>query len=76
MVITNNVITIYVLTLKYSRASLKMRNNTMDDEATYHFTLSAMKDLIARYGYCNVLNDLDAMIEDEVEKLLLVVKND
>ena len=35
-------------------------------EANYHFTLSAMMDLIEEYGYCNVLNDLDAMIEDRV----------
>lgn len=35
-------------------------------EANYHFTLSAMLDLIEQYGYCNVLNDLDAMIEDRV----------
>jgi len=35
-------------------------------EANYHFTLSAMLDLIEEYGYCNVLNDLDAMIEDRV----------
>lgn len=35
-------------------------------EAHYHFTLSAMLDLIEEYGYCNVLNDLDAMIEDRV----------
>lgn len=35
-------------------------------EANYHFTLSAMMDLIEEYGYCNVLNDLDAMIEERV----------
>ena len=35
-------------------------------EAHYHFTLSAMMDLIEEYGYCNVLNDLDAMIEDRI----------
>lgn len=35
-------------------------------EAFYHFTLSDMMDLIEEYGYCNVLNDLDAMIEDRV----------
>lgn len=35
-------------------------------EANYHFTLSAMMDLIETYGYCNVLNDLDAMIEDKL----------
>lgn len=40
----------------------------LDDgkEANYHFTLSAMMDLIEEYGYCNVLNDLDAMIEDRI----------
>ena len=35
-------------------------------EAHYHFTLSAMIDLIDQYGYCNVINDLDAMIADRV----------
>jgi len=39
-------------------------------EANYHFTLSAMMDLIREYGYSNVLNDLDAMIADEVNKTL------
>jgi len=35
-------------------------------EANYHFTLSAMIDLIEQYGYANVINDLDAMIADRV----------
>ena len=35
-------------------------------EAHYHFTLSAMIDLIDQYGYCNVINDLDDMIADRV----------
>lgn len=37
-------------------------------EAHYHFTLADMMDLIEKYGYCNVLNDLDAMIEDKIAK--------
>ena len=36
------------------------------NEANYHFTLSAMVDLIDEYGYSNVINDLDAMIADKV----------
>lgn len=39
-------------------------------EAHYHFTLSAMVDLIAQHGYSNVLNDLDAMIAEEVNRKL------
>jgi hypothetical protein len=39
-------------------------------EANYHFTLSAVVDLIAEHGYCNVMNDLDAMIADEVNRKL------
>lgn len=42
-------------------------------EATYHFTLSAMVDLIDEYGYCNVMNDLDAMIADKVSLKLAEV---
>ena len=42
-------------------------------EAEYHFTLSAMLDLIEQYGYCNVMNDLDEMIADKVNKKLEVV---
>ena len=43
------------------------------NEANYHFTLSAMVDLIAEHGYCNVMNDIDAMIADEVNKKLEVL---
>lgn len=43
------------------------------NEAVYHFTLSAMVDLIAQHGYCNVMNDLDAMIADEVNRKLEAV---
>ena len=39
-------------------------------EAEYHFTLSAMLDLIEQYGYCNVMNDLDDMIAEKVNKKL------
>lgn len=41
-------------------------------EANYHFTLSAMVDLIDKYGYSNVLHDLDSMIEDKISRLLEV----
>ena len=37
------------------------------NEAHYHFTLSAMMDLIDEYGCSNVINDLDAMIADKLE---------
>lgn len=42
-------------------------------EAHYHFTLSAMVDLIDEYGYSNVMNDLDAMIADRVSLKLAEV---
>ena len=42
-------------------------------EAHYHFTLSAMVDLIDEYGYCNVINDLDAMIAEKVSLALAEV---
>lgn len=42
-------------------------------EAHYHFTLSSMVDLIAEHGYCNVMNDLDEMIANEVNKKLEVL---
>jgi len=42
-------------------------------EAHYHFTLSAMVDLVDEYGYCNVINDLDAMIADRVSLKLAEV---
>lgn len=44
-------------------------------EANYHFTLSAMIDLIEQYGYANVINDLDAMIADRVSLKLAEVTN-
>lgn len=40
-------------------------------EAEYHFTLSAMLDLIEQYGYCNVMNDLDDMIAERANNLVL-----
>lgn len=43
------------------------------NEAFYHFTLSNMVDLIDQYGYCNVMNDLDAMIADKVSLKLAEV---
>lgn len=42
-------------------------------EAHYHFTLSNMVDLIDQYGYCNVINDLDAMIADRISLKLAEV---
>jgi hypothetical protein len=39
-------------------------------EARYHFALSEVIDMIRLYGYCNVVNDIDAMIADEVNKKL------
>jgi len=35
-------------------------------EATYHYILSDMSDLIRTYGYAQVINDLDAMIASQV----------
>ena len=43
------------------------------EEASYHFTLSAMVDLIDTYGYCNVMNDLDDMIADRISLKLAEV---
>ncbi len=39
-------------------------------EANYHFTLSAMMDLIEKYGYKKVTEDLDAMVANRVEEVL------
>ncbi len=39
-------------------------------EANYHFTLSAMMDLIEKYGYKKVTEDLDDMVADRVEEAL------
>jgi len=43
------------------------------DEARYHFALSEIMDMIRLHGYCNVINDLDAMIADEINRKLAVV---
>lgn len=42
-------------------------------EAHYHFTMSAMLDLIEQYGYCNVMNDLDDMIAEKISRMLAEV---
>jgi hypothetical protein len=46
------------------------------DEGFYHFTLSDMVDLVRQYGYSRVMNDLDAMIADEVNRLTEVQRCD
>lgn len=38
-------------------------------EAHYHFTLSDMCDLIRTYGYSKVINDLDAMVAVQVNRM-------
>ncbi len=40
-----------------------------ESEATYHYVLSDMVDLIREYGYSKVINDLDAMIAEQVNKM-------
>lgn len=40
-------------------------------EANYHFTLSAMLDLIEKYGYPKVIEDLDFMVIARIEEALL-----
>lgn len=40
-----------------------------ESEATYHYVLSDVADLIREYGYSKVINDLDAMIADQVNKM-------
>ena len=40
-----------------------------ESEATYHFILSDMVDLIREYGYSKVINDLDDMISEQVNKM-------
>lgn len=40
-----------------------------ESEATYHYILSDMVDLIREYGYSKVINDLDAMIAEQVNKM-------
>lgn len=47
-----------------------------DAEAHYHFTLSDMVDLIRQYGYSRVINDLDTMIANEVNRLTEVQQCD
>lgn len=43
------------------------------NEAMYHFVLSDMMDLVEEYGYANVINDLDAMIEEKANDMLMAV---
>jgi hypothetical protein len=43
------------------------------EEARYHFALSEVLDMVRIYGYCNVINDLDEMIADEINKKLELV---
>jgi hypothetical protein len=38
-------------------------------EATYHYVLSDMVDLIRQYGYSKVINDLDSMISTQVNRM-------
>ena len=45
------------------------------DEARYHFILSDMVDLIEDYGYANVINDLEDMIQAKANALLYEVTN-
>ena len=40
-----------------------------EHEATYHYVLSDVLDLIRQYGYARVINDLDQRIADEVSRL-------
>ena len=39
-------------------------------EAAYHFTLSSMMDMVKLYGYAKVINDLDDMIADDINRQL------
>ena len=43
------------------------------DEARYHFALSEVLDMVRIYGYSKVINDLDAMIAEEVHRKLEMV---
>jgi hypothetical protein len=45
------------------------------DEARYHFVLSDMADLVDEYGYANVINDLEDMIQAKANALLYEVTN-
>jgi hypothetical protein len=40
------------------------------DEARYHFALSEVMDMVRIYGYSKVINDLDEMIADEINRKL------
>ena len=62
-VITIIVITIYVLTYKYSRASTKMENTMNEDRFTsqnawYHFVLDDIVDAVRLHGYEVVMKDI------------------
>ncbi len=59
-----------VLLVSYRKGAFMLEQQK---EAYYHFTLSAMVDLIAEHGYCNVMNDLDEMIANEVNRKLELV---
>ena len=75
-VITIIVITIYVLTYKYSRASLKMEHTMNEDRFTsqnawYHFVLGDIVEAMRLYGYEQVIqdiNDYENIRIDEVTK--------
>jgi len=43
------------------------------DEARYHFALSEVLDMVRIYGYSKVINDLDTMIAEEVNRKLEAV---
>jgi len=64
-----NYLYIYVLTYKYSRASLKTENNTMNEDrftsqnAWWHFTLDDVDLAVALYGIDQVMTDIYDRIE-------------
>lgn len=43
------------------------------DEARYHFALSEVLDMVRIYGYSKVINDLDALIADEISRKMELV---
>ena len=45
------------------------------EEARYHYVLSDMVDLVDEYGYANVINDLDTLIQAKANALLYEVTN-
>ena len=65
-----NYLYIYVLTYKYSRASLKTENNTMNEDrftsqnAWYHFVLDDIKQAIDLYGIDVVMVDIYDRLEE------------